>query len=317
MFIYYHYNQNVSNQKSIPSPLDTEESSLKFFANIHPQSSFEGYWDLIYSNILQGKLLEASSLLLAHSEISKCNSTEKNMILSAFNTHPLIIILAEDSLSSLDISSIVTSIRHGDLMGIWHRNLEELAGSRLIRTIPELLRVVELLMGHEETTHTIVESNWTLLLLSKILYKSTISFSVVDIINLIDDLDMNENISVVMFKEILEGLLGLFVKTFYEKFFYNNDFSSYFCEMNSSDSQNSILELNYTFQIALVNLVQILEPTGALSYDSDFPIYDSTFVEELTLCALENLNQYNFPFEVYILYIISEIIFISFVLIIY
>ena len=82
--------------KTIPSPLDDEESAIAFEAHIQPETLFPEYWSIITFFVTQGKLVDAANLLLGHSEFKRSSQVEAQEVYAVFSTHPLANLLMDN-----------------------------------------------------------------------------------------------------------------------------------------------------------------------------------------------------------------------------
>ena len=212
------------------------------------------------------------------------------------------------------------------------KKLEDVANSNIVQNIPELLNIMDILLGEDRPTLEACGNDWERMVLSNVLYKSSPSFSMQSITYLMELTSSPSSSSSLEFKNLtmflLQGQVGPLFKYLYECFFMNEAsltrglglFPSFSSSSSSSGPhmiERSIEKLSLVPQLAVSQLAYMLGAIGVLELDvsgglqgyglnQDVGIELSvgkTLTEELMLTAIEALSTMNYPIEILACYL--------------
>ena len=298
------------------SPWDDETEWTKFKNHIQPEECFPEFWRTIYSLVLHGYMWEAGELLSCHSEV-RASEELKSLVSIVFSSHPLFNLMVAEQEATNSTTDVDYNPRiMGEEWILWRRRVEELGTTRLASIVPELIPLINLLLGEDNHTLEHCGKKWEKFTIAKILYKAPPSLSMPAIAFLIESIEQNKHEGELgelhtLIINLLSGRFGELFKHFYEYFFKtSNTFSSQIGSGVIDPSiDNCIDKIASVFQLAVVHMAHILTRVGALEGERELDTIEfslgSSLVEELTLIAVETISTMGLPIEILCCYLNS------------
>jgi hypothetical protein len=279
-------------------------------------------WDVIYQFILNGKIKDVWEILQVHPTIRKINNSRSNSngsvsdnrildyIKEILFDHPFSDFVSNglDSLSDeelIEIDNGLLSLKFNK----WQskvRKVFDLSETSILSKIPQLENMFHILLGHVDVIHNCCNNDWMVYSLSLLLYvypppltKANICRIVEDsmtkMMGSMDDLPEDERDGLINRNEAMRGVMMGDIAQILRRVY----------EMGSSSNGTDI---SLAIFLTTGHLTHILLHGGDMSdFLEPFPNapFETSFPEEVLLEVAQKLNDYDYPIDVVLGYLLA------------